>query len=441
VRSLYIRILAVSFVTLVVSLIAFLAVFFSTTQPHLAALLGHIRAMQTDETVDLFERSGRDETARYLERLDKAWGLSHTLTDARGYDLVSGVNRSAMLAAARSNPGRPTPFGDDLVMAERSVDGRFYLLAWGRPPFTLRDMLPYYALILAAVGLMCWLLAVGIVAPLRRTASVIDRLGKGDLAARTLTQRRDEIGELGRSVDQMAERLQTLLTAERRLLQDISHELRSPLTRLSLAIELVPETDDRESAAARLRREADRLTSLVTSLVEVTRAEGDPDVRKFESIDVTAMLRDIVDSCGIESAARDVTIDTATMNQAIVHGDPELLHRAFENVLRNAIRYTATASAIDITCQERAEAVVVSVRDRGPGVSDRDLSRLGEPFFRVDDSRDAASGGVGLGLSIARRAVHLHHGTLIAENAGPGLRITISLPRAPHRAVDHVRAT
>jgi two-component system sensor histidine kinase CpxA len=231
------------------------------------------------------------------------------------------------------------------------------------------------------------------------------------------------------------------LTAERRLLQDISHELRSPLTRLSLAIELVPETDDRESAAARLRREADRLTSLVTSLVEVTRAEGDPDVRKFESIDVTAMLRDIVDSCGIESAARDVTIDTATMNQAIVHGDPELLHRAFENVLRNAIRYTATASAIDLTCQERAEAVVVSVRDRGPGVSDRDLSRLGEPFFRVDDSRDAASGGVGLGLSIARRAVHLHHGTLIAENAGPGLRITISLPRAPHRAVDHVWAT
>ena len=98
-RSLYIRILAVSFVTLVVSLIAFLAVFFSTTQPHLAALLGHIRAMQTDETVDLFERSGRDETTRYLERLDQAWGLSHTLTDARGYDLVSGVNRSAMLAS------------------------------------------------------------------------------------------------------------------------------------------------------------------------------------------------------------------------------------------------------------------------------------------------------------------------------------------------------
>jgi two-component system sensor histidine kinase CpxA len=354
------------------------------------------------------------------------------LTNAKGHDLVSGTDRSAMLAAARRAVGHPTSFGDDLVIAEPSADGRFYLLAWGRPPFTLRDMVPYYALILAAVGLTCWLLAIGIVAPLRRTAAVIDRLGKGDLAARTRTRRRDEIGELGRAVDQMADRLQTLLTAERRLLQDISHELRSPLTRLSLAIELVPETADRESAAARLRREADRLTTLVTSLVEVTRAEGDPGARKLAPVEITAMLREIVDSCGLEAKARDVAVDTRMVDQAIVEGDAELLRRAFENVLRNAIRYTAPGTVIDLTCEGRDEAIVVSVRDRGPGVSDEDLSRLGEPFFRVDESRDAASGGVGLGLSIARRAVQLHHGTLVAENAGPGLRITINLPdRSP----------
>jgi two-component system sensor histidine kinase CpxA len=428
VRSLYVRILVVLLATVLLSLVAFLAVFFSMTQPHLIALLDRLHTMQADEAMAVFERAGPGETREYLQRLDRAWGMTQTLTDANGRDVVNGDDRTAMLAAARAMPGRPATFGDGMVIAHPTADRRFYLLSFGRPPLTIRDLLPYYALILGAIALLCWLLALDLVRPLRQTALVVKRFGSGDLAARTGTRRRDEIGDLGRAIDQMADRTQTLLTAERRLLQDISHELRSPLTRLRLAIELVPETTDPVAAADRLRKEADRLTALVTSLIEVTRAEGDPTSRRSAEIDLARLIRDIIDSCALEISARDLTIDAQVVDPLTIHGDEELLRRTFENVLRNAIRHAPTQTAITVAGAERDGCAVVSIRDRGPGVPASDLPRLGEPFFRVDESRDAASGGVGLGLSIARRAIHLHHGTLLAENANPGLRLTITIP-------------
>jgi signal transduction histidine kinase len=153
------------------------------------------------------------------------------------------------------------------------------------------------------------------------------------------------------------------------------------------------------------------------------------------------LLRAIVDSCSVEADARGITVDVELTHCAAVHGDVELLRRAFENVLRNAIRYGTPGTSVDLDCREGDDAVHVSIRDRGPGVPDADLSRLGEPFFRVDESRDATSGGVGLGLSIARRAIHLHHGTLVMENARPGLRVTIDIPRLQtftHRHLQHI---
>jgi signal transduction histidine kinase len=190
----------------------------------------------------------------------------------------------------------------------------------------------------------------------------------------------------------------------------------------------VPETSDPVAAANRLRREADRLTALVTSLLEVTRAEGDPDSRKTAAVDLERLVRDVVADCALELETRAVDLDLQLAGPLQMRGDAELLRRAFENVLRNAIRHTPASTTMTITGADREGHVVVAIRDRGPGVPDADLSHLGEPFFRVDESRDPASGGVGLGLSIARRAILLHHGTLTAENAAPGLRITIAIP-------------
>ena len=178
-----------------------------------------------------------------------------------------------------------------------------------------------------------------------------------------------------------------------------------------------------------MRKEADRLTALVASLIEVTRAEGDPTSRKSDPVDVQRVVQDVVTMCSLEAEARGCAINISVEGQAIVHGDAELLRRAVENVVRNAIRHAPEGTTIDVTYDEREATAVIAVRDRGPGVPEALLTRLGEPFFRVDESREAASGGVGLGLSIARRAVLLHHGTLTAENAQPGLRITLAIPQ------------
>jgi two-component system sensor histidine kinase CpxA len=229
----------------------------------------------------------------------------------------------------------------------------------------------------------------------------------------------------------MAGRIETLLTAERRLLQDISHELRSPLARLNIAIELARTAEDRDAAAARLQKEVDRLTGLVGSLLEVTRVEGDPSTRRSDAVRLDVILREVVQSCVLEAeACRCRLVVTGTTTRPL-SGDPELLRRAVENVVRNAIRYAPPGTDVALRTDDGPAGLVITVEDAGSGVPEALLPRLAQPFFRVEDARDfSATGGVGLGLSIAQRAVHLHHGTLAAENAHPGLRVTLTFPVA-----------
>jgi two-component system sensor histidine kinase CpxA len=262
-------------------------------------------------------------------------------------------------------------------------------------------------------------------------AKTADRFGQGDLAARVpATRRHDEVGSLARSFNSMADRIQTLLVAERRLLQDVSHELRSPLARLAFAVELARTAPDRQAAINRLKREVDCLSGLVASLVEITRAEGDPLAHKFETLRVEEVLRDVVDSCSLEAEATGCRIAAAGSTSTEIRGERELLRRAFDNVIRNAVRYSPAGGTIEVACREQAGRVIVEVRDHGAGVPEQLLGRIFEPFFRVDESRHTMTGGVGLGLSIVRRIVELHQGTASAQNAHPGLRVTISFPTA-----------
>jgi two-component system sensor histidine kinase CpxA len=285
-------------------------------------------------------------------------------------------------------------------------------------------------LILAAVVCLTWLLAIGIVRPVRHVARAVNEFGRGDLSMRVRVTRNDEIGDLGHAFNDMAERLETLLTAERRLLQDISHELRSPLARLNIAIELARHAEDRDAAAVRLQREADRLTSLVGSLIEVTRMEGDPAAVKFEPLSLGTIVDEVVKGCTVEADARQCRIVVRNEITRGLIGHPELLRRAVENVLRNAIRYAPPTTDVSVEAVESPSGITITVRDHGPGVPEADIPRLTQPFFRVHEARDSASGGIGLGLSIASRAVRLHHGSLAVENANPGLRVSIVLPES-----------
>ena len=285
------------------------------------------------------------------------------------------------------------------------------------------------------IAVLGWILAAHLAVPLRRLRRLVDRFGHGDLGARANSTRKDEIGELSRSFDEMAGRIQTLLSAERRLLQDVSHELRSPLTRLDVAVDLAATSDDPREFLGRIKRDVGRLTVLVNELLQLTRAEGDPSAHHLEGMRLDELVESLIEDCRMEAGAKGCRLICSGVEECTVLGEPELLRRAVENVMRNAIRHAPEGSAVEIGLRRDGGMAVIVVRDSGPGVPEDVLDAIFEPFFRVEGDRSRASGGVGLGLAIARRAVDLCRGRISAQNACPGLVVKIELPPAEAAAV------
>jgi two-component system sensor histidine kinase CpxA len=279
----------------------------------------------------------------------------------------------------------------------------------------------------AAIGLCYWL-ALYLTRPVRKLQKAVERFGRGDLSARAESVRRDELGQLARTFDRMADRMETLLAAERRLLLDISHELRSPLARLGVAIELARSGDDTDAALNRIQKESDRLNSLVGQLLQVTRAEGDPASLRRDTVRLDELVQLLVDDSAIEAAAHGCGLEYHPNGPVTIAGDPELLRRAVENVLRNAIRYAPRDTKVEVKLSRDDSLAVVEIRDQGPGVPEGELPRIFDPFYRVESDRNRTSGGIGLGLSIARRAVELHRGAIHAANTNPGLKIDLEFP-------------
>jgi signal transduction histidine kinase len=386
------------------------------------------RTVQLDDARFAFESGGPKRLEAYFQRPPRRPPVDRYLTDAAGKDVMDGTDRSAMLKQAHSFWMVFRSSDDPIVLAQTSADGKYHFITVIHRPPAFTDTYPYYLLILAIVVVFGYLLAVSIASPLRKLRVAVDRFGQGDLTARVNSRRGDEFGNLSNSFDQMATRIETLMTAERRLLQDISHELRSPLARLSFCVELARTAEDREAAVARIKKEVDRLSSLVGALLQVTRAEGDLTQREMEDVDLRALLSELVDDCSIEAEKRmcDVVLDAP--KPVILRGDRELLRRAVENVLRNAIRYAPEGTAIEVKLEPNPQAAEISIRDYGAGVPEDLLTEIFKPFFRVGQARDSASGGVGLGLAIAQRAVALHQGKMQARNMSPGLLVSVELP-------------
>jgi signal transduction histidine kinase len=311
-----------------------------------------------------------------------------------------------------------------------SDDGRYRLVTVvSLPPrLGLWNSLWYFLWFPLLIAVLCYLLAVHLASPLRDLRRVVERFGRGDLSSRFHLTRQDEIGELARAFNLMAGQITTLLSAERRLLQDVSHELRSPLARLGFAVELAKTSPDREAALGRVRKEADRLHQLVNELMQLTSAEGDPTAKNLEAVELGALLRDLVAECTLQAEAQGCELILRIDQAAVVAGDRELLRRACDNVLTNAIRHAPAESAVEIELTVRERLGTISIRDHGPGVPAETLGELFKPFYRVEVDRGRSSGGVGLGLAIARRAVELYQGRIIARNANPGLIVEIELP-------------
>ena len=430
VKSLYVAVLVAMVTALSLSFLAFQMIANHVQKIEIEPTFNKFDELQLESARTQYERHGSQALQEYLSNLDRIFSGSHYLLTADGTDLVSGQNRSNLLPRAPADIWRMRARGRWTV-AHRSPDGKYWFAAEGElgPPHVW-TFLPYYFLVIGSMLLLCWLAAVFVISPIRRVAATIARFGHGDLSARIQTVRPDEIGQLGRSFNQMAERLERLIVSERRLLGDISHELRSPLARLKFAVKLARTSPDPKAALDRIERDVDRITSLVADIVEITFIEGDPAVQDTGIVRIGEVLDEIVKDCVLEAQFRGCSIDTSGQLQGTVLGNRELLRRAIENVLRNSIRYSPKHSAIRIAATETEREATIAVRDFGPGVPSDALARLFDPFFRVEEARDSNGGGSGMGLSIAKRAVQLHHGTIVAENAEPGLRVLITVPLA-----------
>ena len=426
-RSLFAKILLWFLATILVAFAGFTAIdLVSHSDPMRLPPMARAFRFQAREASEAYEAGGREALRWDLLRLREIFQADAMLTDAKGRDLVTGDDRTKLIQAGRR---RVFFRGDRSVIARKTENGRYWFIVsisneaepgWN---FPIRQLW-----VLGAVVLLCYLLARYLTAPLRDLQVALERFGKDDFSARTRSTRRDELGRLARTFDQMAEHIQNLVAAERRLLLDISHELRSPLARLGVAIALARSGENRDAALDRIQKESDRLNALVGELLQATRAEVDPNALRAQPVRLDDLLAAIVGDCSIEASARGSCLKVEATGPVTVSGDPELLRRAAENVIRNAIRYAPPQTAVEVSLVRNGAKARIQVRDYGPGVPEEALVRIFDPFYRVQGDRNRDTGGAGLGLAIARRAVELHKGKLLARNAHPGLLVEIDLP-------------
>jgi len=408
---------------------------------------GEALNLYAESAVQVYDSEGPGAFEEYSNRSMKEAGTEIELFDANGKTLTSPTEENAMTVAAEvkesqqhithiTSLGRMT-WGRVVV----APSGRAYIFVTRlRQSYVPRGLPPSgIALSILAAGVISYLLALYLTSPLKKLQSVVQAFAEGNLAARVapaLGNRKDELADLGREFDDMAERIAALISAQKRLLGDISHEVRSPLARLTVALELARRNSNGKAITAldRIEQEAERVNKLVGQLLALTRLESGAEHVPPEMIALEELVQQVVDDASYEAKPQHKEVKALQMEHCRVRGSFELLRSGIENVVRNAIRYTPENTAVEVSLNWKLDTAVLIVRDHGPGVPETELRHIFEPFYRVSEARERASGGVGLGLSIAERTVKLHGGAIRAENVQGGLLIIIELPLAPSPA-------
>jgi len=375
------------------------------------------------------ERGGLPALRSYLARLDSDFGDTHRLLDRFGKDVETGVSYSDFLPPAPLTQARGDRHGI-FNLEQRSDDGVYWFLAT-RPAQDMHVSFVSFYLLIIGIVLSLGALCTGyIVLPLRKTAAIVESFGVGNLGVRIRAKRKDEIGILARSYDSMADRIEGAFKRERQLLQDLSHELRAPLARLSFSTKLARTAQDQEAALDEVKRDLDRLSFLVSELTALSTSPlgGGEDDRQTTLVDLETMVANSVHDCRLESTSKQCSIACTGSAPELIPGRPEDLKRAIDNVLRNAVRYSPQGAKIEVVLKQNTDWSSISVRDFGLGVPKDMLDRIFDPFFQVDPARSASQTHLGLGLCIARRAIESHHGVISARNATPGLLISLAVP-------------
>jgi two-component system sensor histidine kinase CpxA len=415
-----------------------------------------------NEALQAYQSGGDDGARKYLRNVHDNQHVRLFIFDDQGRELL-GRNptdwiervKRGRVHTADTFLGRFGP-GQFLRQSITADNGRRYLLIIDLPPedhpFFGPHGVPGLGILIAIIssGLVCYILARYLTSPIVQLRGATQKLASGDLSARAgmpASRRHDEMAELMRDFDRMAERLEDLVTAQNRLLTDISHELRSPLARLNVALELARQRSGPEARSAldRIDRETNRLNQLIQRLLTIARLEaGDESIEKIP-VHLEQIINEIAKDAAFEAQGRGCQVEATIVDDCVVVGSPGLLHSAIENVVRNAIRYTHDGTSVEVRLEEgvgqqngaSVPEAVVRVTDSGPGVPEDALDKLFRPFYRIDDARGRQTGGVGLGLAITDRAVRLHGGTIRVSNRPQGgLMVEIRLPLASEETRD-----
>jgi two-component system sensor histidine kinase CpxA len=311
------------------------------------------------------------------------------------------------------------------------------IVRWSRPqpvPVFGESRLRYLRLtgLFLTALVLCYALALYLSSPIGKIRRATQRLAAGDLTTRVageVGRRHDELAKLASDFDLMAERIENLVTSQKRLTRDVSHELRSPLARMNVALEIAKQKATPESAPIleRIETESARLNEMIGKILTLSKLESGS--REFErtEIGLGKLVERIASDADFEAQAKNKSVKVIRSDDCKVNGNEGLLQSAIENVLRNAVRYTADGTEVDVSVERKGSKAVVMIRDRGAGVPEDELANLFTPFYRVGEARERRTGGIGLGLAIAEQAIRAHNGSIDARNTGEGLEVTITL--------------
>jgi two-component system sensor histidine kinase CpxA len=373
---------------------------------------------------DILGRRLSDSAARRLEFVNRDEFVDH-----RGFGPPPGNFR----------PSRAAP---QIVGA----DGAAYtvLLVPRRPSIFGALSLPGISLTILSIALVVsaltsWWLAQHLSAPIRRIQAGARALASENLESGArpgyrvsagLEGRKDELAVLARDFDAMADKLRANRSAITQLLRDISHELRSPLARMRVALGLARQPPaDLSRQLDRLEREIERLDSLISQVLKLARLHGIDAPFAREPFELDEVIEEVVRDANFEGAVKNCKVRLQGAATAAVNGNRDLVRSAIENVLRNAVRYSPQDAPVDVSVARAESGVAILIRDQGPGVPDRDLERIFEPFYRVAESRDRDTGGEGIGLAITAQVMKAHGGSAKAANGQQGgFEVRLNLP-------------
>ena len=418
-------------------------------------VLHSIMPMEAEKCARMYETSGNPAVQDYLKALQQQKSVRFYFFDEDGNSLLDGgapelilkmaKNKEQLNQTARQNLSLVIPRQGVAMRLVEGPSGRKYNLAFQQSPRQIMPVSeavgthPYLRLL--GIGLfgavLCFLLTRNITKPIVRLRAAASGIAAGCFKTRvdpSVRRRHDEIGILGRDFDRMAEQIEALVNAQRDLLGDVSHELRSPLARLIVALGLLRQASPEEipEYLNRIAQEADRLDKLIGQLLTLTRIESGIESTQRETFDLTNLVQEVAADGDFEARAHGREVKVVRADACTTSGVPEILRSAIENIVRNAIRHTPPGTSVNVTLERISTSepkAVLQVRDHGPGVPERMLRDIFVPFHRVPNQDESNAHGAGLGLAIAERVVRMHEGHIRARNAADGgLIVEIELP-------------